>query len=193
MPIENCCQAFKVPIFKNKFCSETWSMAVHINGPSRLYSFLSVVTLLARSHRLSWENLPAVVSHCLPPCTILFILIGPLEPSSSRSGDLGEKLPLNFAYETSLCPSGSFTCRKLRQGFLSHLKIHLPRPGLNPRTLGPVASTLTTSPPRQIHKWYSKIKTTSDMNKTSSTLPCRGNHSHTHIHTHTNRVLTSIL
>jgi hypothetical protein len=28
------------------------------------------------------------------------------------------------------------------------LKIHRPRPGLNPRTLGPVASTLTTSPPR---------------------------------------------
>jgi hypothetical protein len=25
---------------------------------------------------------------------------------------------------------------------------HRPRPGLNPRTLGPVASTLTTSPPR---------------------------------------------
>jgi hypothetical protein len=48
--------------------------------------------------------LPAVVSRCLPPCTILFILIGPLEPSSSRSGDSDEKWPLNFAYETSLCP-----------------------------------------------------------------------------------------
>jgi hypothetical protein len=32
--------------------------------------------------------------------------------------------------------------------FLSPLKIHQPRSGLNPRTLGPVASTLTTSPPR---------------------------------------------
>ena len=31
---------------------------------------------------------------------------------------------------------------------LSPLKIHRPRPGSNPRTLGPVASTLTTSPPR---------------------------------------------
>jgi hypothetical protein len=38
--------------------------------------------------------------------------------------------------------------RKLCYGFLSPLKIHWPRPGLNPRTLGPVASTLTTSPPR---------------------------------------------
>jgi hypothetical protein len=28
------------------------------------------------------------------------------------------------------------------------LKIHRPWPGLNPRTLGPVASTLTTRPPR---------------------------------------------
>jgi hypothetical protein len=33
-------------------------------------------------------------------------------------------------------------------GFLSFLKIHRPRSGSNPRTLGPVASTLTTSPPR---------------------------------------------
>jgi hypothetical protein len=31
---------------------------------------------------------------------------------------------------------------------LSPFKIHRPRPGLNPRTLGPVASTLTTTPPR---------------------------------------------
>jgi hypothetical protein len=30
------------------------------------------------------------------------------------------------------------------------IKIHRPRPGLNPRTLGPVASTLTTTPPRAI-------------------------------------------
>jgi hypothetical protein len=38
--------------------------------------------------------------------------------------------------------------RKLCYGFLSPLKIHRPRPGSNPLTLGPVASTLTTSPPR---------------------------------------------
>jgi hypothetical protein len=52
---------------------------------------------------------------------------------------------------------GSLTCRKLlRHGtdgftsppkevvlqFLSPLKIHRPQPGFNPRTLGPVASTL---------------------------------------------------
>jgi hypothetical protein len=38
--------------------------------------------------------------------------------------------------------------RKWCSGFLSPLKIHRPRSGSNPRTLGPVASTLTTSPPR---------------------------------------------
>jgi hypothetical protein len=44
--------------------------------------------------------------------------------------------------------------------FLSPLKIHRPRSGSNPRTLGPVASTLTTSPPRStgqlVSIWKSK-------------------------------------
>jgi hypothetical protein len=57
-----------------------------------------------------------------------------------------------------------FTCRKVLQhgasGFTCHLKVGVlwifialknpsPRPGLNPWPLGPVASTLTTTPPRQ--------------------------------------------
>jgi hypothetical protein len=37
--------------------------------------------------------------------------------------------------------------RKSCYGFLSPLKIHRPRPGINPRTLGPMASTITTRPP----------------------------------------------
>jgi hypothetical protein len=37
-------------------------------------------------------------------------------------------------------------------GFLSPLKIHRPRSGSNPRILGPVASTLTTSPPRATYR-----------------------------------------
>jgi membrane protein insertase Oxa1/YidC/SpoIIIJ len=60
--------------------------------------------------------------------------------------------------------NGSLTCRKiLRHGssrFTSHprgrcaadfiaLKYPSPRPGLNPRAWGPVASTLTTTPPRR--------------------------------------------
>jgi hypothetical protein len=38
--------------------------------------------------------------------------------------------------------------RKSCSGFLSPLKIHRLRPGLNSRTLGPMASTITTRPPR---------------------------------------------
>jgi hypothetical protein len=39
--------------------------------------------------------------------------------------------------------------RMLCYGFLSPLKINHPRPGLNPRTLGPLASTITTRLLRQ--------------------------------------------
>jgi hypothetical protein len=61
--------------------------------------------------------------------------------------------------------NGSFTCRKILRhgtsGFTSHqkegvlrifiaLKNSWPRPGLSPRHLGPVASTLTTTPPRRL-------------------------------------------
>jgi hypothetical protein len=46
------------------------------------------------------------------------------------------------------CRKSTTWVRRLCYGFLSPLKIHQPRPGSNPRTLGPVASTLTTSTPR---------------------------------------------
>jgi hypothetical protein len=134
----------------------------------RVYSFLSVLTLLARSHRLSWENLPAVVSRCLPPCTILFILIGLLEASSSRSGDLVEKWPLNLAYEHLYARKVLLHAVNLRRGtdgFTSPPKEVVLRmfitlknssisAGIEPATLGPVASTRTTSPPRQIVMTY---------------------------------------
>jgi hypothetical protein len=69
---------------------------------------------------------------------------------------------LNFADEYLSCSQGSLTCRKSTTWYrplyfpsegrratdFITLKIHRPRPGLNPRTLGPVASTLTTRPPR---------------------------------------------
>jgi hypothetical protein len=38
--------------------------------------------------------------------------------------------------------------RKSCYGFLSPLKIHRHRPGLNPRTFGPMATTMTTRPPK---------------------------------------------
>jgi hypothetical protein len=67
--------------------------------------------------------------------------------------------PLNFVDEHLSCSYGSLTSttwdRRLyfpsegrRAADFITLKIHRPRPGLNPRTLGPVASTLNTRPPR---------------------------------------------
>jgi hypothetical protein len=51
------------------------------------------------------------------PLAALFysILMWLPEPSGKQSGELGEKWPLNFAYEHYWfysCPKGSFTCRK---------------------------------------------------------------------------------
>jgi hypothetical protein len=40
--------------------------------------------------------------------------------------------------------------KKSCYGFSSSLKIHCPLPGLNPQTLNPMASTITTRPPRPI-------------------------------------------
>jgi hypothetical protein len=75
----------------------------------------------------------------------------------AKQGNTGEKWPLNYESCFSWL-QGSFTCRKpmtWTQGratdFIT-LKIHRPLPGLNPRTLGPVASTLTTTPPRATYK-----------------------------------------
>jgi hypothetical protein len=98
-----------------------------------------------------------VVSRCLP---IQFILTArPLEPSSSRSGDLGEKWPLNLAYEHLYARKVLLHAVNIRHGtdgFTSPPKEVVLRIFItfkNPSTLGPVASTLTTSPPRQIYMY----------------------------------------
>jgi hypothetical protein len=70
----------------------------------------------------------------------------------------------NFVYSSLWDFKSSFTSRKILRhgtfplyfpserkvccGFLSPLKIHRLGRGLNPQPLGPVASTLTTTPPR---------------------------------------------
>jgi hypothetical protein len=70
----------------------------------------------------------------------------------------------NFVYSSLWDFKSSFTCRKILRhgtfplyflserkvccGFLSSLKIHCLGRVLNPQPLGPVASTLTTTPPR---------------------------------------------
>jgi hypothetical protein len=70
----------------------------------------------------------------------------------------------NFAYQCLKHFKGILTCRKIlhrTSGFTSHpmkgvlqifiaLKNPSLRPGLNQRLLGPVASTLTTKPPRRL-------------------------------------------
>jgi hypothetical protein len=76
---------------------------------------------------------------------------------------------LNFAYQYPRYVNRSFKCRKILRhgtsGFTSHpkegvlrifiaLKNPSPRYSLNPRLLGPVAITLTTTPPRWLHKIY---------------------------------------
>jgi hypothetical protein len=55
-----------------------------------------------------------------------------------KSYDMGT-FPLYFPSERKVC------C-----GFLSPLKNPFPWPGSNPQPLGPVASTLTTTPPRRL-------------------------------------------
>jgi hypothetical protein len=79
--------------------------------------------------------------------------------ASRRNGRSG-----NLAYWYLRYVNRSLICRKILQhgayGFTSHpkegmlwifvaLKNPSPQPGLNPRPLGPVESTLTTTPPRQ--------------------------------------------
>jgi hypothetical protein len=92
--------------------------------------------------------------------------------ASMRNGWRSE----NFAYQYLKYLKGSFTCRKILQhgtsGFTSHpkegvlwifiaLKTPPPPPSLKTQPLGPVASTLTTTPPRQYFKrkryLYSKL------------------------------------
>jgi hypothetical protein len=90
----------------------------------------------------------------------LAVLPAEISGASRRNGRRSE----DFAYQYLKYLKGSWTCRKIlwygTSGFTSHTKesvlrtfIALKNPpsrlGLNPRPLGPVASTLTTTPPRR--------------------------------------------
>jgi hypothetical protein len=72
-------------------------------------------------------------------------------------------MSINFGYRYLFHTAGSLTCHKILQhrttgfacswrkscyGFLSPLKIICPQLGVNPQSLGPMASTITTRPPR---------------------------------------------
>jgi hypothetical protein len=91
---------------------------------------------------------------------------------------------LNFAYETpQRVTQGPLPCSKILRygasGFTSYpkegvLRISIaikngsPRPGFNPRPLGGVANTLTTTPPRRLKSYlltiYIKLLTLNKMN-----------------------------
>jgi hypothetical protein len=90
----------------------------------------------------------------------LAVLPAETSGASRRNGRRSE----NFAYQYLKYLKGSLTCRKILRhgtsGFISHpkegvlrifiaLKNPSPRPCLNTRPMGPVASTLTTTPPRR--------------------------------------------
>jgi hypothetical protein len=72
-----------------------------------------------------------------------------------------EQSTLYFRFtRNSLLYTSALHGRKRCSGFLSPLKIHRPGSGSNPRTLGPVASTLTTSPPRATVRYLVFYNTT---------------------------------
>jgi hypothetical protein len=87
---------------------------------------------------------------------------------SGEVGDGRRGNERNFVYSSLWDFKSSFTCRKILRhgtfplyfpserkvccGFLSPLKIHLLGRVLNPQPLGPVASTLTTTPPRRLYQ-----------------------------------------
>jgi hypothetical protein len=95
----------------------------------------------------------------------LAVLLAKTSRASSRNGQRSDI----FAYSVLRYLKGSLTCRKILRrgnfGFTSHpkegvlrmfiaLKNPSPRPGLNTRPLGPVTSTLTTTPPRRLTYLY---------------------------------------
>jgi hypothetical protein len=92
-----------------------------------------------------------------PDFSIRALVLVPAELSSSKAGETGKGndkfLLTNYLFHTL---KFSLTCRKIfryvvdgftflpKEGVLRILKIHRPEPDLNPRTLGPVVSMLTT-------------------------------------------------
>jgi hypothetical protein len=91
----------------------------------------------------------------------LAVLPAETSGASTRNGRRSD----TFAYQYLQCLNRPLTCRKILRhgtsGFTSHpkegvlrifiaLKNLSPRPGLNPRPLGPVATTLTITPPRRL-------------------------------------------
>jgi hypothetical protein len=111
-------------------------------------------------HRAMVVMMPAGDNAWLVHESFMAVLPAETSRASRRNGRRSE----NFAYQYLKYLKGSLTFRKILRhgtsGFTSHtkegvlrifnaLKNPLPRPGLNLRPLGPVANTLTATPPRR--------------------------------------------
>jgi hypothetical protein len=106
-----------------------------------------------------------ITDHCASPSEMESFLIHPPELSGSSQQTPCSKaektwrkmwiLPASI-YHTigifNMSPALLPIRRKMCYGFELPLKIDRPRKGLNPRTLGPVASTITTRPPTDTHQ-----------------------------------------
>jgi hypothetical protein len=105
--------------------------------------------------------MPAADSSWLVHKSSLAVLPAYISEASRRNGRKSD----NFSYQYLKYLKGSLTCRKILRhgtsGFTSHpkegvLRIFIavinpwPRSGLNRRPLDPVASTVTTTPPRRL-------------------------------------------
>jgi hypothetical protein len=129
----------------------------------------------------------------------LAVLPAETSGASRRNGQSSE----NFAYQYLKYLKGFLKCHKiLRHGtcsFISHpkegvLRVFIvfkrpsPRPGLNPRPLGPVASTLTPTSPRRLRQeWRENLKQwthTVIYYPASSQIPQQHWHANSYNHTH---------
>jgi hypothetical protein len=122
-----------------------------LHPPSDMWTWKAMVRMMM---------MPAGDNSWLVHKSSLTLLPAKIYEESRKNGRMSE----NFAYQYLKSLKGSLTCRKILRhgtsGFTSHpkegvlqifiaLKNPSPRPGLNPRPLGPVISTLTTTPPRR--------------------------------------------
>jgi hypothetical protein len=140
------------------------------------YFFFTVHCYGVVLHKAFQAVLPLLM-YCAFPIWVLFIPVSPItavwqhpaETPVAKQEKLGGKMAVNFFDELSLSYSARFlTAENLttwdrRLYFLSErnvlrifiaLEIGRPYPGLNPRTLGQIASMITSRPPRTTSEIY---------------------------------------
>jgi hypothetical protein len=80
----------------------------------------------------------------------------PAQTHSSVTGETWREMPFNFASKYLYYTPLSFRTKSFH-GFLLLFKIQCSRPGLNRRTLGPMASTINTKPPITTNNYRSNM------------------------------------